>query len=59
MRVEVRVSLAPGKVECRRIGKISSVFPQIGPARLKEQEEWLRANPMKGDPFEGLLFDDD
>jgi hypothetical protein len=30
MRVEVRVSPAPGKVEYRRIGKISSVFPRVG-----------------------------
>ena len=29
------------------------------PARQKEYEEWLREDPMKGDPFEGLFFDDD
>jgi hypothetical protein len=29
------------------------------PARQKEIEEWMKANPMKGDPFEGLIFDDD
>ena len=29
------------------------------PARQKECEEWLREDPMKGDPSEGLLFDDD
>ena len=29
------------------------------PARQKECEEWMKANPMKGDPFEGLIFDDD
>jgi hypothetical protein len=29
------------------------------PARQKEIEEWMKADPMKGDPFEGLIFDDD
>ncbi len=29
------------------------------PARQKEIEEWMKADPMKGDPFEGLFFDDD
>jgi hypothetical protein len=29
------------------------------PARQKEIEEWMNANPMVGDPFEGLIFDDD
>ena len=29
------------------------------PARQKENEEWMKANPMVGDPFEGLIFDDD
>ena len=29
------------------------------PARQKECEEWLREDPMKGDPFEGIFFDDD
>lgn len=29
------------------------------PARQKECEEWLRANPIAGDPFEGLIFGDD
>jgi hypothetical protein len=29
------------------------------PARIKECEEWMKANPMVGDPFEGLIFDDD
>ena len=37
----------------------ANIHRQIGPARLKECEEWLRANPMVGDPFEGLFFDDD
>jgi hypothetical protein len=36
-----------------------NIHRQIGPARLKEQEEWLKADPMVGDPFEGLFFDDD
>ena len=25
----------------------------------REIDEWMKANPMKGDPFEGLIFDDD
>ena len=29
------------------------------PARQKEIEEWLREDPMKGDAFAGLIFDDD
>jgi hypothetical protein len=29
------------------------------PARQNEIEEWMKADPMKGDPFEGLFFDDD
>jgi hypothetical protein len=29
------------------------------PARQKEIEEWMKADPMKGDPFEGLIFNDD
>ena len=29
------------------------------PAQQTECEEWMRANPMQGDPFEGLIFDDD
>lgn len=29
------------------------------PVRQKECEEWLKADPMVGDPFEGLYFDDD
>ena len=37
----------------------ANVDRQIGPARLKECEEWMNANPMVGDPFEGLFFDDD
>ena len=37
----------------------ANIHRQIGPARLKECEEWLRENPMVGDPFEGLFFDDD
>jgi hypothetical protein len=29
------------------------------PVRQKEIEEWLRETPTPGDPFVGLLFDDD
>ncbi len=36
----------------------ANIRRQIGPARLKENREWLEANPMVGDPFEGLFFDD-
>ena len=37
----------------------ANIDRQIGPARLKECREWLKADPMVGDPFEGLYFDDD
>ena len=36
----------------------ANIDRQIGPARLKECEEWMKANPMEG-AFEGLFFDDD
>lgn len=29
------------------------------PDRQKEIEDWMKADPMKGDPFEGLIFDED
>ncbi|MAE69801.1 MAG: hypothetical protein CME06_04955 [Gemmatimonadetes bacterium] len=37
----------------------ANIYRQIGPARLKEQAEWLKATATPGDPFEGLLFDDE
>ena len=42
-------------IECANIDRQQ----RADPARLKECEEWLKANPMVGDPFEGLFFDDD
>jgi hypothetical protein len=36
----------------------SNIDRQLGPARLKECREWLETNPMEGDPFEGLYFDE-
>ena len=36
----------------------ANIDRQIGPARLKECRDWLKENPMEGDPFEGLFFDE-
>jgi hypothetical protein len=36
----------------------ANIRRQIGPARLKECREWIKANPMEGDPLEGLYFDE-
>ena len=35
----------------------ANIRRQIGPARIKECEEWMKANPMEPDPFENLYFD--
>ena len=37
----------------------ANIRRQIGPARIKECEEWMKANPMEPDPFESLFFDHD
>jgi len=43
----------------RMLVELANIDRLRDPARQKECEEWMKANPMRGDPFEGLIFDDD